>query len=148
LCFRKEELSRANQKAINRTLLPDLDREYSLNEIAIITRAGPARCLGLRNKGHLGVGAYADITIYDDLEDKELMFNAPRYVFKSGVAIISNHEFCEDHNGRLLHVAPDYDETIVDSIQPFFEDFYSIEFDNYAVDDSYLHEHEVIATRD
>ncbi|MBT7953294.1 MAG: formylmethanofuran dehydrogenase subunit A [Gammaproteobacteria bacterium] len=144
--FRKEELSRANQKAINKTLLPELDREYSLNEIAIITRAGPARCLGLSNKGHLGVGADADITIYDDQQDKELMFNAPRYVFKSGIPVISNHEFCEDHTGKLLHVAPDYDESIVDSVRPFFENYYSIEFDNYAVDDSYLHDHEIIPT--
>ena len=142
--FRKEELSRANQKAVNKTLLPDLDREYSLNEIAIITRAGPAKCLGLANKGHLGPGADADITIYDDQADKELMFNAPRYVFKSGIAIISDHEFCQDHSGRILHVAPDYDETIVESVRPFFEDYYSIEFDNYAVDDSYLHDHEII----
>ena len=72
------------------------------------------------------------------------MFNAPRYVLKSGVAIIANHEFCEDYTGRILHVAPDYDETIVDSVRPFFEDYYSIEFENYAVDDSYLHDHEVI----
>lgn len=142
--FRREELSRANQKAINKTLLPDLEREYTLNEIAIITRAGPARCLGLNNKGHLGAGADADITIYDDQQDKELMFNAPRYVFKSGVAVISNHEFCEDYNGRILHVAPEYDESIVDSVKPFFEDYYSIEFENYAVDDSYLHDHEII----
>ena len=27
--------------------------------------------LGLKNKGHLGVGADADITIYDEQEDKE-----------------------------------------------------------------------------
>ena len=145
--FRKEELSRANQKAVNKTLLPDLEREYTLNEIAIITRAGPAKCLGLNNKGHLGPGADADITIYDDQADKEIMFNAPRYVFKSGTPIISNHEFCQDHDGRLLHVAPAYDETIVDTVRPFFEDYYSIEFDNYAVDDSYLHDHEIIPVR-
>lgn len=144
--FRREELSRANQKAINKTQLPDLEREYTLNEIAIITRAGPARCLGLKNKGHLGVGADADITIYDELDDKELMFNAPRYVFKSGIPIISNHEFCNDHTGRLLHVAPGYDESIVEKVRPFFEDYYSIEFDNYAVSDSYLHDHEIIPT--
>ena len=144
--FRREELSRANQKAINKTQLPDLDREYTLNEIAIITRAGPAKCLGLSNKGHLGVGADADITIYDEQDDKEMMFNAPRYVIKSGIPVIFNHEFCEDHIGRLLHVAPDYDESIVESVRPFFEDYYSIEFDNYAVDDSYLHDHEIIPT--
>ena len=65
--FRNEQIRRVNRRAMKRTvLLDDLDREYTLEEIAIITRAGPARLLGLRDKGHLGVGADADITIYDD----------------------------------------------------------------------------------
>jgi formylmethanofuran dehydrogenase subunit A len=144
--FRKEEMGRVNQKAIAKTALNDLDREYTLNEIAIITRAGPARALGLKNKGHLGTGADADITIYDDMENKEMMFNAPRYVLKSGIPIIADHEFRGDYTGRLLHITPEYDETIEETIKPFFENFYTIEFDNYAVDDSYLHDHEVIQT--
>lgn len=142
--FRKQEIKSVNQKAINKTILQDLDREYSLNEIAIITRAGPAKALNLKHKGHLGVGADADITVYDEHEDKELMFSAPRYVIKSGKLIIEDHEFKQDHIGRLLHTSPDYDETIIESIRPFFEKYYSIEFDNYAVNDSYLHDHEVI----
>lgn len=144
--FRKQEIQSVNQKAINKTILQDLDREYSLNEIAIITRAGPAKALNLKNKGHLGVGADADITVYDEHEDKELMFSVPRYVIKSGKLIIEDHEFKQDHIGRVLHAEPDYDETIIESIRPFFEDYYSIEFDNYAVNDSYLHDHEVIPT--
>ncbi|MCZ6525146.1 MAG: formylmethanofuran dehydrogenase subunit A [Gammaproteobacteria bacterium] len=142
--FRKQEIKSVNQKAINKTILQDLDREYSLNEIAIITRAGPAKALNLKHKGHLGVGADADITVYDEHEDKELMFSAPRYVIKSGKLIIEDHEFKQDHIGRVLHTSPDYDETIIESIRPFFENYYSIEFDNYAVNDSYLHDHEVI----
>ncbi|MEX2524820.1 MAG: formylmethanofuran dehydrogenase subunit A [Gammaproteobacteria bacterium] len=142
--FRKEEMKKVNQKALRSTQLPDLEREYTLNEIAIITRAGPARALGLKNKGHLGAGADADITIYDEQQDKEMMFNAPRYVIKSGDMIIENHEFVGDHAGRILHVAPEYDETIVDSVRSFFENYYSIEFDNYAVTDNYLHDHEVV----
>ncbi len=144
--FRREEMGRVNQKAIAKTALNDLDREYTLNEIAIITRAGPARALGLKNKGHLGPGADADITIYDDMEDKEMMFNAPRYVLKSGIPIIADHEFRGDYTGRLLHITPEYDETIEETIKPFFENFYTVEFDNYAVNDSYLHDHEVIQT--
>lgn len=144
--FRKEEIAGVNQKAMNKCNLRDLDREYTLNEIAIITRAGPARCLGLKNKGHLGTGADADITIYDEQDDKEMMFSTPRYVFKSGNPIIENHEFRGDHTGRVLHVAPAFDEAIVDQVRPFFEDYYSIEFDNYAVDDHYLHDHEIIQT--
>jgi formylmethanofuran dehydrogenase subunit A len=142
--FRREEMQRVNQRALRSTQLPDLDREYTLNEIAIITRAGPARALGLKHKGHLGPGADADITIYDEMEDREMMFNAPRYVIKSGDLIIEDHEFRGDHDGRILHVAPAYDEDIVDKVRPFFENYYSIEFDNYAVSDYYLHDHEII----
>ena len=144
--FRRQEIGRVNQKAVKRSLLPELEREYTLNEIAIITRAGPARALNLPNKGHLGPGADADITVYDDLEDKEAMFNAPRYVFKDGAAIIEDHEFRRDHSGKFLHAEPAYDEAIVGKVRSFFENYYSIEFDNYAIDDDYLREHEVIAT--
>ncbi len=144
--FRKAEIAKVNPKAIAKTNLPDLDREYSLYEIAIITRAAPARDLGLKHKGHLGADADADITIYDENADRELMFSTPRYVIKSGELIIRDHEFIGDHGGRILHVVPDYDAGIAEKVRPFFEDYYSIEFDNYAVDDHYLHEHEIIPT--
>lgn len=145
--FRAEMMGRVNQKAIKNCLLPQLDREYTLSEIAIITRAAPARALGLANKGHLGVGADADITIYTDDEDRERMFNAPRYVIKAGKLIIEDHEFVEDHIGRFLHTEPGYDPAIEDQIRPFFEDYYSIQFNNYRVDASYLHDHEVMPLR-
>jgi formylmethanofuran dehydrogenase subunit A len=148
--FRKAEIKKVNQKAVNKTILLDNpSREYSLYEIAIITRAGPARILGLKNKGHIGVGADADITIYEEDADKEMMFSAPRYVIKDGTAIIDNHEFTadsEDNEGRLFHVEPAYDSSIEEVIRPFFDDFYSIRFDNYPVADSYLHDHEIVAT--
>ena len=145
--FRNQEIQKVNQKAIRQTVLADnLDREYTLEEIAIITRAGPARALGLKDKGHLGVGADADITIYDEHEDKERMFSTPRYVIKDGVAVIEDHEFRCDHEGRVLHAAPEYDIAIENSIKPFFEDNYSIVFENYAVTDRYLHHHQVIPT--
>jgi formylmethanofuran dehydrogenase subunit A len=144
--FRKEEIGKVNQKAIAKTNLPSLDREYTLNEIAIISRAAPARALNLKHKGHLGPEADADITIYDDQEDKEMMFNAPRYVIKSGEMVIEDHEFRNDYYGKILHSAPEFDEAISEDIRPFFEKYYSIEFENYGVDDHYLHEHEIIPT--
>jgi len=148
--FRKAEIKKVNQKAVNKTILLDNpSREYSLYEIAIITRAGPARILGLENKGHIGVGADADITIYEEDADKEMMFSAPRYVIKDGTAIIDNHEFTadsEDREGRLFHVEPAYDSSIEEIIRPFFDNFYSIRFENYPVADSYLHDHEIVAT--
>ena len=122
-----------------------IDR-YTLYEIAIITRAGPAKALGLETKGHLGVGADADITIYDSMDDKEMMFSTARYVFKSGEPMIANHEFKTDSQGTVYHIEPTYDNKIEEVLKPFFEDFYSIEFSNYPVDDHYLHQHEIIKT--
>ena len=146
--FRHEEMKRVNQKALDNCSLREQEREYTLNEICIITRAGPARALGLDCKGHLGIGADADITIYDEMEDKELMFNAPRYVIKAGIQIIEDHEFRNDTIGKLFHITPQYDKKIEEVVQPFFESYYSIEFENYAVDDRYLHDHQIIATKD
>jgi formylmethanofuran dehydrogenase subunit A len=145
--FRNEQVRSVNQKAMAQTVLLDgLEREYTLQEIAIITRAGPARLLGLRHKGHLGAGADADITIYMENDDKEEMFSAPRYVFKDGQMIIEDGEFRTDHEGRILHVAPDYDPKIEQVIRPFFEDYYTIQFENYAVSERYLHMHQVVPT--
>jgi formylmethanofuran dehydrogenase subunit A len=66
-------------------LLDDLDREYTLEEIAIITRAGPARLLGLRDKGHLGVGADADIVVLDPDEVTDRASYAAPVTPSSGV---------------------------------------------------------------
>lgn len=145
--FRNEQIRKVNPRAIKKTVLLDnLDREYTLQEIAIITRAGPARALGLRHKGHLGAGADADITIYEEHEDKEKMFSTPRYVIKDGELIIDDYEFRTDHEGRVLHVAPEYDSGIEQVLRPFFENNYSIRFDNYAVSDRYLQHEQVIPT--
>jgi formylmethanofuran dehydrogenase subunit A len=144
--FRKERMAQVNQRALDQTTLRDLDREYSLSEIAIVTRAGPARLLGLTDKGHLGVGADGDVTIYEEDDDKEKMFSAPRYVIKDGELIIADHEFRADHEGRLVHIAPDYDPAIEQVIEPFFEDFYTIRFANYAVDDRYAPRRQLIPT--
>jgi formylmethanofuran dehydrogenase subunit A len=137
--FRNEQLRRANQRAIRSTvLLDDLDREYTLEEIAIITRAGPARLLGLRDKGHLGIGADADVTIYDDRPDREEMFAAPRHVLKAGRAIVRDGELVEAGAGELLRVAAPYDEAVDDVLRERFEERYSVQFDSYPVREPWL----------
>ena len=46
--YRDDQLKRVNQKLLAGSALADgISREYTLNEIAIVTRAGPARLLGL-----------------------------------------------------------------------------------------------------
>jgi formylmethanofuran dehydrogenase subunit A len=137
--FRNEQLRRANAKAIQRTvLLDDLDREYTLAEIAIVTRAGPARLLGLRDKGHLGAGADADVTIYDDLPDREEMFATPRYVIKGGRVVVRDGELVESLTGDLLRVVADHDPAVEDVLRAEFEEHYTVQFDNYPVREPWL----------
>src|SRR5262249_52553670 len=135
---RQEVLKRVPPRVLQRCTLKDLDREYSLYEIAIITRAGPARMLGLTHKGHLGVGADGDVTIYTPGVDKRAMFELPRYVLKAGEVIVEQGEVRRDVYGKTLHVEPGYDEGVVPDIRKWFEAYYTIQFANYPVDASYL----------
>ncbi|MBT4867572.1 MAG: amidohydrolase family protein, partial [Planctomycetaceae bacterium] len=143
---RREMLARVPGGLKERTTLADLDREYTLNEIAIITRASPARMLGLKNKGHLGIGADADVTIYQPNEDYQRMFELPRYVIRRGEIVVEDGEIRSNAEGRLLHVAPKYDDGAIDNIREWFEKNYTIQFRNYPVDENTLHEREVIGS--
>lgn len=142
--YRKDMFKTVHPMMQQRCSLADIDREYTLNEIAIITRAAPAKMLGLRNKGHLGPGADADITIYTPHENKETMFELPRYVIKSGVVIVEEGDIREDLIGKTLHISPEYDTEIETDISEWFEQYYSVRFRNYPVAESYLHAPEKI----
>jgi formylmethanofuran dehydrogenase subunit A len=136
--FRKETLKSVHPEILASSVLASIDREYTLNEICIITRAGPARILGLKHKGHLGIGADADITIYSPHENKQLMFELPRYVIKAGTIIVDDGELRDPTNGSTLFVIPEYDDHEESNIEDWFEQFYSIRFRNYPVSDHYL----------
>ena len=132
--YRNEQLSRINQKMLAGTALADgLTREYTLNEIAIISRAAPARLLGLTNKGHLGVGADADITVYQRDSDISRMFATPRYVIKAGTLVVEEGQLRRAPGGRRLYVRPSYDAAIERDLRTYFDRYAAIAFDNYAI---------------
>ncbi len=136
--YREEILKRVPAKVRERSVLADLNREYSLYEIAIITRASPARMLGLKHKGHLGAGADADITIYTPSTDKKAMFELPRYVLKGGELVVEKGEIRKEMEGASLYVEPSFDPGLLPDIQKWFEPAYTIQFANYAVDARHL----------
>lgn len=146
--FRDDELKRVHEDAIAGTTLADgLAREYSLFEIAIITRAAPARLLGLERKGHLGLGADADITIYQPAADIEAMFSTPRYVFKSGELIIEDGELCSMARGATHHVM--LPREALDDDAAFAELLATrgtLEVDDYRIDEDEIERAEPIAT--
>src|SRR5262245_42409909 len=132
--FRKEQIARLPVKAQQRIVLADLDREYTLEDVVILTSAGPARALGLPQKGHLGVGADADVTIYPEKPDHGFLFSYPRYVIKGGEIVVDEGELRAVTDGREFIVQPSYDEQIAEYIRPLFEKFYTMSFANYPVE--------------
>src|SRR5881227_1361462 len=133
--YRDEQLKRVNQKLLaGSALLDGLAREYTLSEIAIVTRAGPARLLGLKSKGHLGAGADADVTIYADDPDRAQMFATPRYVIKGGAVVVEEGQLRRAPPGRRLAVRPEYDAAVTKDLKRFFQDYACVSFENYGAE--------------
>jgi formylmethanofuran dehydrogenase subunit A len=133
--FRDEALRRLRPEALEGSpLLDGLGREYTLGEIAIITRAGPARLLGLPHKGHLGVGADADIAIYAPSSDAERMFTTPRYVFKGGVLVCEDGAVRSPQGGQTLLAAPAFDRSIEKPLRALVEAEGTVPWEDYRVE--------------
>lgn len=131
---RKECLKQLPDKIMSRIKLPEIDREYTLYDVATAMSAGPARALGLKNKGNLQVGCDADIVIYEEDDSVVQMFSHPRYVIKAGEVVIEDGDIRETPQGREYIVKPNHDPSTDDFIQPLFEDCYTMSFENYPVE--------------
>jgi formylmethanofuran dehydrogenase subunit A len=137
--FREAMLARAHPETARRTSLGGLAREYTLDEIAIVTRAGPARILGLERKGHLGPGADGDVTLYRRDTDLESMFAAPVAVFKDGRLVARDGEILDATPGRTLYAAPrpqpaDADAGAIARRREAHDAISSVPFDDLAID--------------
>jgi formylmethanofuran dehydrogenase subunit A len=93
---REEILKRAHPALPRRTCLANLAREYSLEELVVVTRSGPARILGLPDKGHLGVGADGDVALH------RTIFGDAVALFKDGRLVLREGEILDAHPGRTL----------------------------------------------
>ena len=147
---RMATLAKCHKKAQKKSLLPSIQREFSLYELAIVTRAGTAKALGLTNKGHLGVGADADIAIYNinpetlDITKKyktaRRAFGRAAYTIKDGKIVVKDGEVVQHVDGRTMwldiknveHVKVDED------MKKRFKQYWTVEFDNYPVFDRYV----------
>ena len=85
---RAQHIESLPKEAMEVTTLASITREYTLPEIAIMTRAAPARLLGLADRGHLGAGARADVAVYRPQADIAAMFRDAALVLKDGVPVI------------------------------------------------------------
>jgi formylmethanofuran dehydrogenase subunit A len=145
---RKEMLEKVvSKKASSNTTLANLDREYTLNELCIVTRAGTAENLGLKDRGHLGIGAIGDVSIYNINPesytgyDIEKAFSNAAYTIKEGQVVAKNGEIMATPKGTLIQakgkIKQSIHEAMLEDIQLHWRDHYSINFNNYAVQDVY-----------
>jgi formylmethanofuran dehydrogenase subunit A len=137
--FRAEKLQELDPAAQAATTLATLTREYTMYEIAVMTRAGPARALGLADRGHLGAGAVADVVVYRDDPDRERMFATPEYVFKNGREIVHDGRIVEVTAGDTHVVKPAFDRAAIErSLAPYFDRFLTMRLDSYRISDDEL----------
>jgi len=153
---RERTLKRINKKARAKSLLPSIDREFSLQEVATVTRAGQAKALGLRNKGHLGTGADADVAIYD-LNPRKInpsrehrtvrrAFETTAYTIKGGEIVSKGDAIAESVYGRTFWADLEVSSCLGDASCPEvlqdlkkkFREYWTVEFDNYFIPEGFL----------
>jgi formylmethanofuran dehydrogenase subunit A len=157
---RQRLLDKINKTSKRRLDLPGIDREYSLYEIATITRAATAKSLGLESKGHLGLGADADIAIYD-IEPRKLdpakeykavrkAFAHASYTIKDGRIVVKKGEVVRSVRGRTFWTKPkiseDIKKTMMTDLESKFDDYYTVRMANYPIEERYLTASQVITT--
>ena len=131
--FRDEMFAKLNLDAQAMTNLTVLKRQYSLYEIAILTRAGPAKLIGLPNCGHLKVSAQADIVVYTPQADIETMFAKPDYVFKDGELVVKNGVVVKVVWGNTHVATPDFDWGVEQELSNYFARYHTISLQNFKL---------------
>lgn len=138
--FRNDMLATIHPEAQKMTTLASIEREYSLNEIAIMTRAGAARIIGLKDRGALSAGNWADITVYTENADRQAMFTKPDYVFKDGELVVQDGQVVKVTWGTTHIVKPDYDLSIEKDLKPYFDKYLTMKLGNFKISDDEITE--------
>ncbi|MEM4311787.1 MAG: formylmethanofuran dehydrogenase subunit A [Nitrososphaerales archaeon] len=149
---RERVLKLIPSSARSKTLLGSIDREFNFEEIAIITRASPAKLLGLKEKGHLGIGADADIAIYDinpkaldperDYRKIRKAFRFAKYTIKDGKIVYKDNEIIEHFIAKTYwvnpHIREDLYNYINSELERNFDKYYTVKISNYKIPEGYL----------
>ena len=114
--------------------------EYSISDLVRVTRLNPAQVLGLSRRGHLGIGADADIAIYDfngclNLEELEEKLGHCQFLLKGGRVIIDDFETVEGNAEKKTYCrrGRDFDDEI---LRDTFR-YSSLRHENLRVDEAF-----------
>jgi len=152
--YREKELGQVHKLTTERTSLGTIDRELSYEDIAVMTRSGQAKALGLieQGKGHFREGSLADIAIYPlkpDQTDPSLQyeevigaFQQTLYTLKDGIVVSKDGEVIRGVANRTFWVHSDLPDDMDIMKSPRFVEkfsrFYSVDLENYLVQDEYV----------
>ncbi len=131
--FREEQIAKLHPEVAANCALRSITRELTLQEIAVMTRAAPARLLGLKDRGRLGVGAAADIAVYREDANREAMFSTPEWVFKDGEQVARAGRITALPTGGTHFVEPGYDTSIEKWLRKQVDQRGSLNFDHIAI---------------
>ncbi len=138
--FRNDMLATLHPQAQKMTTLASIDREYSLEEIAILTRAGAAKITGLVGRGGLADGDFADITVYTENQDREKMFSKPVYVFKDGELVARHGKIVKVTWGTTHVTRPEYDKSVEKDLEKYFNQYMTMKIGNFTISDDEITE--------
>ncbi|MEE8167742.1 MAG: formylmethanofuran dehydrogenase subunit A [Candidatus Hydrothermarchaeales archaeon] len=150
--YREKSIKEVHKAIGKRGIIPTIDREYDLYEIAVITSAAAAKAFGFeKDKGHLGPGAIADVAVYDidaekingnDYEELEKKFANTAYTLKDGEVVVKDGEIVKVVNGRTYwanaKVGESLEKEVMKDIDYNFKRYYSVNLANYPVHELYL----------
>ena len=87
--LRQEVLKTLSPKAVALSAVPSIDREYTLEEVARLTRTGPAERLGGAGLGTLKSGSRGGVAVYREQSDKVRMFGQAEAVLKGKMRVLA-----------------------------------------------------------
>jgi len=154
---RKEFMENLNKEFLKKNNLANSDKVLTFKDYVIITRASPAKSLGLGEiKGNLGINSDADINILDiDINEMDISKNYEQlknslsnieYVIKSGKIVKNKEKFDLNCQGKIFwsqgFVEKDDKSGIMKSKTDYYKKFGSIFYESLAVSikDNYLRE--------
>ena len=157
---REEVISGFSKMALDRMVLPGIERELDFYELAVMTRSTQSKMYSRPEKGNLKPGSDADIAIYDILpgqidpsieyEKVKKAFSGAAYTLKDGEIVVKDGEIEATPKGKIYWVNAKVPSTIDSAMQKDidvkFRKYYTVSKANYMVEDAYLQKPVEIAT--
>ena len=138
--YRNSELNKINKFAREICDLKSIKRTYSFYDLAIMTRAAPAKILGLKDRGSLKEGAIADIAIYNPKKPIDEMFKNAELVFKNGIEIVKSGRVKRHLKTKTKYLELNYDKKIHSKIKDWLDNYYSLNLKEFEVEEKYFRE--------